>query len=120
MATARTESPVLHDNNLETCSIVWLDPSGTEIKDHVETQKRLRKLINHVTTFRDVDVCEQHIRFVSKEDRIILVINGQLAREMVPRIHSLRQVSSIYVYDMEKKRNEEWTKKFQKVNEQVF
>lgn len=69
----------------------------------------------------DVDACEQHIRSVSTEDRIIFLVNGQLAREIIPRIHSLRQVVAIYIYSMEKnKQNDEWVKPFQKVNKFVI
>ena len=114
MATAHAS---LYDNNLETCFLVWLDPSKSENQTYREAQKQLRKSINQITTLDDVDACDQHIRCVPKEDRIILVVHGQLAREIIPRIHPLRQVFAIYIYSMEKnKRNDEWVKEFQKVN----
>jgi hypothetical protein len=53
---------------------------------------------------------------VSKDDRIVLIISGRFGEILVPRIHSLRQVSSIYVYCKDKKRNEPWANQFKKVN----
>ncbi|CAF3749135.1 unnamed protein product [Rotaria sp. Silwood1] len=44
-----------------------------------------------------------------------MVVSGQLGRKIVPTIHSLRQVISIYVYCFDKKRNEEWACKYAKV-----
>ena len=117
MATAHAPSTVLQDNYLEPYCLFWLDPSKSEIKDPREAQKRLRKSFNHITMLNSVNICEQHIRSVPEDDHIILIVHGQLAREIIPRIHSLRQVFSIYIYSMEKKRNDEWIKEFQKVND---
>ncbi|CAF3158929.1 unnamed protein product [Rotaria sp. Silwood2] len=44
-----------------------------------------------------------------------MVVSGQLGREIVPSIHNLRQVISIYVYCFDKKRNEQWACKHAKV-----
>jgi hypothetical protein len=51
----------------------------------------------------------------SSQDRILLVVSGQLGEQLVPKIHQLRQVSTIYVYCTNKKKNEQWTKQFAKV-----
>ncbi len=119
MAAVHATSSVPNDNNLETYSLIWLEPSRTDIKDHIDTQKQLHRLINNVTIFNDVDACEQHVRLVPEEDRIILVADGHLAQEVISRFHSLHQIFSIYVYNMEKKQNEEWINKFRKVNEYI-
>ena len=55
---------------------------------------KLRGLINHLKTFDDQNECLQRILSLSLEDR---------------------QVSSIYVYCMNKKANEQWAKDFIKI-----
>jgi len=106
---------ITHDNNLETVYLVWLDTSVNTSKDNIDAQQQFRTIINHLETFENVQECEQYLRQTSKDDRIFLIVSGRLGQEIVPRIHQYRQVSSIYVYCMNKRTNEEWAKHFTKV-----
>jgi hypothetical protein len=69
----------------------------------------------HLTTFDDDNKCEEYIRSTPKDDRIVLIVSGQLGQKIVPRIHQLRQISSVYVYCINKKQNEQWAQQFSKV-----
>ncbi|CAF1424083.1 unnamed protein product [Rotaria sordida] len=102
------------DKNLEIFSLIWLDKNAN-IKDTRDTEQKLRSIINHLKKFEDVKQCQQFIEQRSKKDRLMLIVNGQLGQEIVPLIHNLRQVMSIYVYCMDKKSNEQWAYKFAKV-----
>jgi hypothetical protein len=102
------------DKNLEIFSLIWLD-DNLNIKDIRDTEQKLRSIINHLKKFQDIKECQQYIEQRSKKDRLILIVIGQLGREIVPSIHNLRQVMSIYVYCMDKKSNEQWACKFAKV-----
>jgi hypothetical protein len=113
-------SLTLEENNLETFSLIWLEISINEAKKNIDIQQRLRKAINCLNTFQDSSQCEKHIQSLSKDDRIVLIANGRLGEELVPQIHHLRQVTSIYIYCTDENRNEEWTKQFTKVNEVVY
>ncbi|CAF3945779.1 unnamed protein product, partial [Rotaria sp. Silwood1] len=44
-----------------------------------------------------------------------MIVSGRLGQEIVPSIHKLRQVISIYVYCMDKEVNRKWVDKFAKV-----
>jgi hypothetical protein len=102
--------------NLETYFLIWLDDEVNSFNENVKVQQQLRRSINHLTTFDDDNKCEEYIRSVPKDDRIILIVSDQLGQKIVPRIHQLRQVSSIYVYCMNKKQNEQWAQQFSKVS----
>jgi uncharacterized protein (DUF4213/DUF364 family) len=101
--------------NLETYFLIWLDAAVNSSEENVDAQQQLRKSINHLTIFDDDNECEDYIRSVSKDDRIVLIVSGQLGRKIVPRIHQLRQITSIYVYCRNKKQNEQWAQEFIKV-----
>jgi hypothetical protein len=116
---ATTSSTITH-NNLEIFSLVWLDTSINNSEENLETQQRLRTIINHLQTFDDSTRCEDYIRSVSMHDRIVIIVSGLSGRQLVPRIHSLRQVCSIYVYCMDRKTNEKWTKNYTKVIHSFF
>jgi len=105
-----------HDNNLKTFALLWLDAAVNTSEENREAQQQLRSTINHVTTFENASLCEQYIRSVCLYDRLVLIVSGKLGQEVVPHIHQVRQLSSIYVYCMDKPRNEKWAKNFVKVS----
>ena len=118
MATAVLPGAKIHnyddDQNLEIFCLIWLDanPDATEGRN---TEQKLRSIINHLKKFRDVKQCQNYIETKSQKDRLVMIVSGQLGREIVPSVHKFRQIISIYVYCMNKKRNEEWACKFTKV-----
>lgn len=120
MTSITTTSSTLNNTNLETFSLVWLDSSINNSKENLNTQRQLRTIINHLRTFDDSYNCENYIRSVSNHDRIVIIVSGLSGKQLVPRIHNLRQVCSIYVYCMNRKTNEQWTKNFTKVNKITF
>ena len=50
-------------------------------------------------SFETADQCEDFID-QNKNYRLILIVSGQIGRDLVPRIHTLPQVISIYVIGM--------------------
>jgi hypothetical protein len=104
-----------NNNNLETFSLLWLDAEVDSSRENQEAQNQLRNIINHLKTFDDESECEQYISTISPQDRVVLIVSGQLGRTIVPRIHHLRHIISIYVYCTDKQANEQWSKHFTKV-----
>jgi len=115
MAGVNSKLLQISNENLETFSIFWLDAEVNATEDNRHTQLKLREIINHLKTFDDQDECYQRILSLSTQDRLILIVSGRCGRQLVPQIHHLRQVSSIYVYCMDKKANEQWAKDFIKI-----
>ncbi len=115
--TADKLSSSLKYNNLETYSILWLDPLVNDAKEYIDAQQRLRVVINYIRTFKTSDHIEQYIQSVPEQDRIFLIINNQLGQELMPHLHQFRQIFAIYIYSHDNKRNIQWTKEFKKVND---
>ncbi|CAF4410457.1 unnamed protein product, partial [Adineta steineri] len=86
-----TTLSALHNINLETFSLVWLDISIHDSQENLDTQRQLRTIINHLETFQDSNICENYIRSVPNHDRIIIIVSGLSGRRLVPRIHYLQQ-----------------------------
>ncbi|CAF0777936.1 unnamed protein product [Adineta steineri] len=103
------------DSNLEIYSIIWLVPSYYTSEDVYKIQQRLRISINYLKIFEDNIQCEEYIRSVNSEDRLILIVNDQFARQLVPRIEQLRQVHSIYIHYLDKSINQQWFEQFSKI-----
>ncbi|CAF1531472.1 unnamed protein product, partial [Didymodactylos carnosus] len=102
------------DQHLETFGLIWLDVNPN-VKELQDTQQKLRSIINQLKRFQYVEQCQNYIKERTQKDRLVMIVSGRLGREIVPSIHKLRQVISIYVYCMDKKSNEQWASKFAKV-----
>ncbi|CAF1429283.1 unnamed protein product [Adineta steineri] len=122
MATALLPNDDFYINtdnkSLEIFSLIWLD-ADVNVKDTRDTEVKLRSIINHIKKFQDVKQCQHYIEQTSHEDRLVIIVSGRLGREIVPYIHQLRQVISIYVYCMNKTSNEQWAFKFSKIKSVV-
>ncbi len=107
------------DDNLETFSLLWLDASVNITGDNLNAQQELRTIFNQLKPFENPNQCEQYIRVMSVEDRVVLIVSGQLGRDIVPRIHHLQQLLSIYVYCHNLESNEQWSRQFSKVMKKI-
>ncbi|UJR26396.1 hypothetical protein I4U23_007728 [Adineta vaga] len=113
---ASSQKFLLNDeHNLEIDSLVWLDASINATSDNLNVQQQFQNIINHFKGFTNTYDCLQYIRNLPKQSRTILIVSGRLGREIVPRIHRSKQISSIYVYCMDKQKNEIWSQKYPKV-----
>ena len=92
--------------HLEMFCLIWLDANTHESRN---TEQKLRSIINQLKKFHDVDQCEKFIQSTSSQDRLIFIVSGQLGRTILPKIHHFRQVTSIYIYCMDKKNNQHWS-----------
>ncbi|CAF3709178.1 unnamed protein product [Rotaria sp. Silwood1] len=102
------------DHHLEIFCLIWLD-ANISVEENRDTEQRLRSIINNLIKFQDVNQCQKYIEERSHKDRLIMIVSGQAGREIVPSIHKLQQVVSIYVYCMDKNKHEQWARTFAKV-----
>jgi plasmid stabilization system protein ParE len=114
MATAQSNTTQINEN-LETYSLIWVDPFVNNSSDNRQAQEHLKAIINHLLTFEDDQQCLRYIKNLSKDDRIILIASGKCGRQIVPQIANLRQIISIYIYCMDKRANDQWAQQFTKV-----
>ncbi|CAF4338925.1 unnamed protein product [Rotaria magnacalcarata] len=103
-----------NNQNVEIFSLIWLD-QDVESQYIQNAENKLRSNINLIKKFLDVKKCQQYVEDLSPADRVVMIVSGDLGQQIVPSIHKLRQVISIYVYCMNKERNKRWSKYLTKV-----
>ncbi len=103
------------DNNFETYFLIWLDASINS-EENRDAQEKFRSSIHYLQTFDKLDECEKYIRSVSSEDRIVFIVSGHFGQYLIPQIHHLRQLSSIYIYCANKDFHQQWSQQYYKVN----
>lgn len=83
--------------NKEDFQLIWLDASLNESSDILVTQKMLRMLNTNAQFYTDMNECLELINSI-KTEHILLVVSGQLARTVLPKIHSLRSVRAVFIF----------------------
>ena len=96
--------------------LVWLDGSIDEVNDDNcrNSVTKLRQVVNTVNTFIDPDEC---IDFIddNKEERAFIIFSGALGQIIVPLVHDIPQITTIYIFCGNKTHQEQWTKNGPKV-----
>lgn len=111
-STKKAESISTATEKSPTFSLIWLDIGA---KDDDETQGKLVSIIDQqLLTFETAHGCEQYVR-ESDGEQITLLVSGQLGVKLLPRIHDLAQIVTIYIYCVDRKKHKAWASQYSKV-----
>ena len=95
--------------------LIWIDDSiDEESKDYQETLVQLKNVINNVNLCTQPD---QRIDLLNQVDneRVFVVISGYLGQYLIPEIHDISQLDTIYIFCGNKSRHHEWAKNWTKI-----
>ncbi|CAM4765943.1 unnamed protein product [Rotaria magnacalcarata] len=102
------------NNNVPLFVLMWLDASVNNAENS-DAQKKLATIYTNFKTFQSVEHCEDAIQQVTEMSRVILIVSGAYGTDLVPRIHELQQVSSIYVFCLQQEKYIEFAKQYDKI-----
>lgn len=106
------ETPIFH--------ILWLDAQVNNSEHNQLAQQDLRKMDKNLRTFSNQEECYKCILSTLSDDQIMLIVSGQLGKEIVPRVHQLPQIKSIFIFCWNPALYEQWATSFDKVKEIVY
>ena len=95
--------------------LIWLDSNIDEnSSDCQNTITHLRGVVNAVNIFTDSDHC---IRFLDdmRNEKAYMIISSALGQHIMPRVHELAQIDSIFIFCGNKTYHEGWTKNWPKI-----
>ncbi|CAF2656005.1 unnamed protein product [Rotaria sp. Silwood2] len=103
------------NNIVQNFLLIWLDAKIDESSDdYLNSIKQLREIVNTIEIFRDTDECIDYISELQNE-KSFLIISGTLCQTIVPLIHNMPQLYSIYIFCQKQDKYEEWIKDWTKV-----
>ena len=95
--------------------LIWLNNKiDNNNEDCRHTVVRLRRIINGINTFTDGDQCIRFINTIT-DTKICMIISGSLGQHIVPQVHNMSQIDSIFIFCGNKKHHEQWTKGWIKI-----
>jgi tetratricopeptide (TPR) repeat protein len=97
--------------------LIWLD---TNIDDNSidcrNTIAQLRCIVNSINTFTNADQCVDFLTNIDDEN-VCMIISGALCRNLVPLIHDIVQLRSIFFFCENKTVHEQWAKSWSKIKD---
>jgi tetratricopeptide (TPR) repeat protein len=95
--------------------LIWLDPNINEsTDDHQNTVARLRNVVNNINIFTKPD---EAVEFLTEVDgmKAFLITDDTIGQQILPFIHDIPQLDSIYIFSNKKIQHEAWTMKWVKI-----
>ena len=113
-----TDAAPRRDRNkrmVQNVLLIWVDSNMDEnSEDCQNTITRLRQVMNTINTFTDGQECIEFLQEI-KDDKVCMIISGSLGKDIVPRVHGMFQVDSIFIFCGNKQYHEQWTKNWPKI-----
>jgi len=81
----------------ERLILLWFDPNAGSRYNPQQIEQRLRRINDYVIAFTDLDQCMQFIQ-PEEKDKIFLITPQSKASQILPRVTSLRQIHSIFIF----------------------
>lgn len=78
---------------------------------HIE---KLRNIVNYLKIFENLDDCMQYVCAIEQE-RIFLIVSGQVGKHVVPLLHHLVQLYSVYIFCLNDESHKIWITKYPKI-----
>ena len=112
---ARANPRSVRQRIFQSYPLVWVDPSIDESNSACQhTLQQLRTVANDITIFTDVDRCVAFLENVYNE-KVIVITSEELGQNLVPCIHSMAQVHTIYIFCNNRVLHEAWTEGWSKI-----
>jgi uncharacterized protein YoxC len=102
---------------MQNVLLIWLDNNiDNNNEDCRNTVTELRRVVNDIHKFTDVDQC---IDFLTDNynGKVIMVISRTLCQKMMSLIHDIVQLHTIFVMASNKNIHEQWAKELPKIKE---
>ena len=95
--------------------LIWLDASSeSKTRDSINTITRLQKIVDNIKTFPAINPFVDFLKKICDE-RIILIVSGSFSENVIPLVHDLEQLDSIFIYCGNRTRYEPLKAKWSKV-----
>ena len=121
--TASSFTPPKHARTLAQANVqliqnvllIWLDSDINEnSSDFQNTIAHLRGAVNALNSFADDGECIQFLEGMATE-KVCMIVSGALGQYVMPRVHDLSQVDSIFIFCSNQTYHEGWAKKWPKI-----
>src|SRR5579862_2906784 len=100
---------------LQNVLLIWLDNNINDSSfDCRNTITQLRRVVNIINTFTDGDQCIDFLTDIY-DQKVVMIISGALCQNIVPLIHDVSNLHTMFIHCQNKKQHEQWAKEWPKI-----
>lgn len=100
---------------VQNFTLLWLDSNIDEQNsDFKNSLTQLRRIVNTIDTFTNSDQCMNFLTTI-KNEKVFMIVSGTFSQSIIPAIHDLSQLDSIYIFCTNKSKYVQWTSEWTKV-----
>ncbi|CAF4085708.1 unnamed protein product [Adineta steineri] len=113
--TSTTVNRRMNIQRMQNVLLIWLDSNINENNaDCNNTIKQLKRVVNSINTFTDGKQCVEFIQTINN-NKICMIISGSLGEHIVPRVHNMSQVDTIFIFCNNQEWHKQWAKEWPKI-----
>ncbi|CAF4691468.1 unnamed protein product, partial [Rotaria sp. Silwood2] len=102
-------------NMTQNYLLIWVDSNIDQARqDYRNTLEELRNIVNQVNICTTSAQCIEILNDLD-DAKAFVISSGALGQQLVPAIHGMAQLDSIYIFCGTKAWHEEWAKKWPKI-----
>ncbi|CAF1166187.1 unnamed protein product [Adineta steineri] len=101
---------------MQNVLLIWLDNNINENNaDCNNTIKQLKRVVNNVNTFTNSEECVEFIQTINNNNKVCMIVSGSLGKHILPHMHDMSQVDTIFVFCNNQEWHKQWVKKWPKI-----
>ncbi|CAF1287117.1 unnamed protein product [Adineta steineri] len=115
LPTRITTDRHMNMQRMQNMLLIWLDNNINDSSDHCnDTIKQLKRVVNNINTFTDGEECIEFIQTITN-NKICMIVSGSLGQHIVPHVHGMSQVNTIFIFSNNQKWDQQWAKEWPKI-----
>ncbi|CAF0916877.1 unnamed protein product [Adineta steineri] len=100
---------------MQNVVLIWLNDNINENDaDCNNTIKLLKRVVSNVNTFTDGEQCVDFIQTITN-NKICMIVAGELGEHIVPHVHDMFQVDTIFIFCNNQEWHKQWIKEWPKI-----
>ncbi|CAF1533247.1 unnamed protein product, partial [Adineta steineri] len=113
--TRATANRRMNMQRMQNVLLIWLDNNINENNaDCSNTIKQLKRAVNNINTFTDGQQCLEFIQTI-KNNKICMIVSGSLGKHIMPHVHHMSQVDTIFIFCNNQQWHKQWAKEWPKI-----
>ncbi|CAF1214074.1 unnamed protein product [Adineta steineri] len=100
---------------MQNVLLIWLDSNiNDNDPDCNNIIQQLTRLVNNVKIFTDDKQCVEFIQ-TTTNNKICMIVSGSLGQHIVPHVHNMSQVDTIFIFCNNQQWHKQWAKQWPKI-----
>ena len=102
---------------LQNYLLVWVDAKIKQsTSDFRHSLQQLRAVVSDFNVFTEAEACVHFLQSV-KDEKAFVITSGAMGQALLPQIHSMTQVDTIFIFCGDRARHKPWSRQWSKIKD---